>query len=207
MGKQRKELRGRERAFVKHYVAGVPGVQGFSRASAVAAGLGPGDVGAGSKMLARPHVRAAIEAFYAKQNVTIDRVVAELARVGFSDMREFAEWGPDGVRLKSSEELPDDAAVVVSEVSETSGEKSQTIRFKLHDKIEALALLGKSLRLFGEGSTNVFTGPTLISWQSPPDVLPSPTPPALSSGNSTTPSSGNSRVRPSSSATDDLENL
>lgn len=80
-----------------------------------------------------------------RTQITADRVITELARIGFSDMRDFTEWGPQGVTLKPSDTLTDDQARCVAEVSETTGEKSGSLRFKLHDKLGALVKLGQHL--------------------------------------------------------------
>ena len=78
--------------------------------------------------------------------VTIQGVVAELAKIGFSDPRNALEWGPTGVVLKRSEDLTDAAAAAISEVSQTA----QGIKIKLHDKQAALVNLGKHLGMFVE---------------------------------------------------------
>ena len=45
-------------------------------------------------------------------------IIEELAAIAFSNMREFAEWGPQGVTLIDSASLGKDASKCVSEVSE-----------------------------------------------------------------------------------------
>lgn len=83
-----------------------------------------------------------------KAQLTVDQVVGELVKIGFSDMQQFAEWGPSGVTLKDSTEMEPDATACVAEVSETIGEKSISLRFKLHDKVAALRDLGRHLGMF-----------------------------------------------------------
>lgn len=83
----------------------------------------------------------------ARLEITQDRVVEELARVAFGDLRELAEWGPDGLRLRASDELSAAQAAVVCEVTEGSGR----MRIKRHDKLKALELLGKHLCMFRDG--------------------------------------------------------
>jgi phage terminase small subunit len=95
-------------------------------------------------------IQAAISARSARTQVTADRVVEELARLGFSDMREFAEWGAAGVKLRNSDTLPDDAARCVAEVSQTITEGGGSLKFKLHDKKGALELLGRHLGMFND---------------------------------------------------------
>lgn len=104
---------------------------------------------AGPRLLGKVRVAARIAALQeeriARTQISADRVIAELARLGFSDMRDFTEWGPSGVTLKDSSTLTEDQARCVAEVSETTGEKSGSLRFKLHDKLGALVKLGQHL--------------------------------------------------------------
>lgn len=81
-------------------------------------------------------------------DITAKRVVLELGRIAFSDLREFMSWGTDGTRWRDSDELTDDAAAVVSEIYETEREMDdggtyRTKRFKMHDKMAALKELAK----------------------------------------------------------------
>ena len=82
-----------------------------------------------------------------------DQVVLELARNGFSDMREIALWGPDGIAYKASGELTDEVAATVAEITETvtptkDGGERRTLKIKLHNKLRALELLGRHLGIF-----------------------------------------------------------
>lgn len=95
-------------------------------------------------------VTAARQARSERTGVTQDMVLGELALLAFSDMRSFASWGPDGVRLLPSDAMPSDAARCVAEVGETVTKGGGSLRFKLHSKTEALALLGKHLGMFKE---------------------------------------------------------
>ena len=106
----------------------------------------------GAKLLRNAKVAASVAAGQAKvaekSGVTAERVLEELSRIAFSDMRQFAKWGSAGVQLNDSADLSDDEARCVSEVSETVTKEGGTIKFKLHDKVAALTLLGKHLGLF-----------------------------------------------------------
>jgi len=107
-----------------------------------------------SEILLKPVVQARIQELMEKRSertqITQDMVVKELAKAGFSNMRDYAEWGPSGVTLIDSDELKEEQAAIVSEVSETVTQHGGTIRCKLHDKIRALELLGKHLGIFKE---------------------------------------------------------
>ncbi len=82
--------------------------------------------------------------------ISQDRVVLELAKLAFSDLREFATWGPATVLLRDSEELDDNAAACVQEVSRTATALGCNIKFKLHDKCPAIKMLGQHLGMFTE---------------------------------------------------------
>jgi phage terminase small subunit len=111
----------------------------------------------GSRLLANVSVAAEVQAAIAARSertqVTADRVVQELAKVGFSDMRRFARWGADGVTLLESEALDPDAAACVAEVSQTNSATGGSLKFKLHDKVTSLKLLGQHVGMF-KGDTD-----------------------------------------------------
>ena len=66
-------------------------------------------------------------------DLTPEKVVAELEKLAFASMTTYTTWGPLGVHLIASDKLPGGAAAAVSEVSETITDKSHNVRFKLHE--------------------------------------------------------------------------
>ena len=80
------------------------------------------------------------EAVRANQ-VTTERIVAELAKIAFGDARRVMSWGPGGVVLRESADLDDDEAAIVSEVTETTTATGGSMKLKTHDKLSALKLL------------------------------------------------------------------
>lgn len=94
------------------------------------------------------HIQESMEKREKRTSITQDMVVQELARIAFSDPRDIASWGVDGVKLKSSEEITDDQAASISEISETITEKGSNLRIKRADKVKALELLGRHLAMF-----------------------------------------------------------
>lgn len=107
-----------------------------------------------STLAAKPHVAARIDELLTRaveaNQVTVDRIVRELACIAFSDPRDVLNWGPTGVRLKPSDELTRDQAVTVSEVSERVSMAGVSLTLKRADRLKALELLGKHLRMFGD---------------------------------------------------------
>lgn len=107
---------------------------------------------AGQRALTIVDVADAIAEAKAKRDkrteVTQDRVIAELAKLGFYDIRKAVRWGakPEAsgdsdavypVELVASEEMDDDTAAAVSEVSLTA----QGVKIKMADKRAALEAL------------------------------------------------------------------
>ena len=144
----RGKLTSKQARFVAEYLVDANATQaairsGYSAKSAETIGL---------ELLRKTQVAAALrekqQRVANKLGVTAERVVAELARLAFSDMAKFAEWGPDGVTLKDSEELDPDDARCVAELGETRTKDGGSVRFKLHDKKGALDSLARHLGLF-----------------------------------------------------------
>lgn len=146
----------RRRLFAKHYV-----IHMNAKAAAEAAGSEAKDLAqAGYELLCHADTQRYIEEERERRakrtEVTQDKVIRELARIAFADQRHFAEWGPDGVKLRDSSELTTDQARAIAEVSETfsesSSEKGSSSSFsrklKLHSKTRALELLGQHLGMF-----------------------------------------------------------
>jgi phage terminase small subunit len=106
----------------------------------------------GERLLKHVEVAAAVEEAKATRSrrteIDQDEVLREIHRLGFSNIADYVEWGPDGVRLKESTDMSDEALRCVLEVSETKTDKGGTVKFKLHDKKGSLELLGRHLGLF-----------------------------------------------------------
>jgi phage terminase small subunit len=86
----------------------------------------------------------------AANEVTVERIVKELARIAFGSKRNVMRWGPNGLKLKESDDLTDDDAALVAEVKETVTATGGTLSLKTHDKVKALELLGKHVGMFAD---------------------------------------------------------
>ncbi len=143
-------LNAKQRLFVAEYLTDFNATAAYRRAGYTARG-NSAEVNA-SRLLRNAKVAAAIDEAIEERlkalGVTSYRVLEELSRLGFSDIRDYVEWGPDGVRLKESAELTDAAAAAVAQVSQTPSQYGDSLKFKLHDKKGSLELLGKHLKLF-----------------------------------------------------------
>lgn len=107
-----------------------------------------------SRLAADAKVRARVEELgqkAAKANeVTVERIVRELALIAFGSKKAVMTWGPRGVNLKDSETLTDDEAALVAEVKETTSATGGSLSLKTHDKVKALELLGKHVGMFAD---------------------------------------------------------
>jgi phage terminase small subunit len=75
--------------------------------------------------------------------VSIERIVAEVVKVAFANQRDLMAWGPSGVKLRPSDELTDEQAAAVSEVSESTSATGGSLKLKTHDKLGALRFLAE----------------------------------------------------------------
>lgn len=102
----------------------------------------------------RPDVSGRIDeilaAAAAKNDVTVERVIVELAKIAFADPGDYFDWGPDGVAILPKSGLTADQRAVVAEVSETRSETGGSIKLRLSDKQAALEKLGRHLGMFRE---------------------------------------------------------
>lgn len=159
-------LTAKEAAFVVEYLIDLNGKQ-----AAIRAGYSEKTAEQQASRLLRnakvaEAVADAMDARAKRTLVTADRVVRELAKIGFADIRKVVKWTgnqPDMdvegcedaeeveitaanfVRLFDSAEIADDMAGAIAEVSQT---KDGMIKVKLHDKQAALVNLGKHLGMF-----------------------------------------------------------
>jgi len=93
-----------------------------------------------------------------KTNITIQRVLEELAKIGFANMMDYMKTQPDGTAYVDLSDLDRDKAAAISEIvvdeyTEGKGDDARQVkrvRFKLHDKRAALLDIGKHLGMFRE---------------------------------------------------------
>ena len=106
----------------------------------------------GSRLLTNVDVSEFVERLMAERaarvDVTSDRVLAELSVIGFANASDYFDWGPDGVRLKDSDELTRVQAAAVAEIQETTTQHGGSIRLKLSDKQAALEKIGRHIGMF-----------------------------------------------------------
>lgn len=101
-----------------------------------------------SQLLANPNIKERVDelmiAGAEKSEISVARVLEELAKIAFTDLSEFGEWNGNRIVLKDSKTLPKELTAVVSEVKNTK----DGVAFKLHDKLAALEKIGRHLAMF-----------------------------------------------------------
>ena len=77
-------------------------------------------------------------------------MLRELQHIGFSNIADYLRFNENGITLKDSEDLTRGQLSAVAEASQIQTRYGISVKFKLHDKIEALTKLGQHLQLFSE---------------------------------------------------------
>jgi phage terminase small subunit len=110
-------------------------------------------------MKEREHIHTkAIEKAIEDTGISIGRVLTELAKIGFSDIRKAVKWGDavavadeageikisNGVALIGSDSVDDNTAAAIAEISQTK----DGLKVKFHDKRGALVDIGRHLGMF-----------------------------------------------------------
>ena len=117
-----------------------------------------------ARMLSNVRIQEAIERAFrerqARTEINADRVLQELAIIGFSDIKDYVDIDPDtgAIRAKDFESMRPGASRAIESVTEdrtihedASGKgviMNDKRRIKLHSKVNALELLGRHLNLF-----------------------------------------------------------
>lgn len=118
------------------------------------------------KMLKRPGVKALImqaeskelakvEEVMGRYAITRERVMDELAKIAFADLRDTVEWDGEGnVTIKASSEITDAAAAAIAEIDNQKGPMGSKTKLKNYDKLKALMDLAKIAGIIEDKPTN-----------------------------------------------------
>jgi len=163
MGRLKKETKKRslppkQAQFVKEYLIDLNATQAAIRAKyspKTASRIGP-------ELLGKTWVAEAIQKEMDKRakrtEITADRVLQELAKIGFANISDFVTLQGSGVPALDFSRADDAKLAAVSEITQDTytegrGDDAVTVKktkFKLHDKVKALQHLGNHLGLFRE---------------------------------------------------------
>lgn len=162
------KLSPREEAFVQEYLKDLNTAAAAERAGyAKRSARQQGHV-----VLHRPHVQAAIVAARAaiekRNEITVDRVIREIAAIAFADVRKL--YGEDGQLLQPGQMDDETAAAVagieVEEIYAGTGADRTVIghlaKVKRWDKPKALEMLSRHLGIYDDGVKVNVTGSVAI---------------------------------------------
>ena len=153
-----------QRRFIEAYL-----IEPNGKKAAIAAGYSEATAEAAASRLLR-HVKVAAELerqrkiLSVRTGITPEMVIAELAKLGFSDIRKLVNWRSDVVEMDVDEEngdmttrvtnqvaivdsdkIDDATAAAILEVSQT---KDGVLKVKMHDKVGPLVKIGQHLGMF-----------------------------------------------------------
>jgi phage terminase small subunit len=154
-------LNKKQKRFCQEYIIDLNATQ-----AAIRAGYSEKTAGIQSfHLLKKPNIQSviqkALENRSIRTQITQDRVLEELARIGFSCVDDYVEWGGSKYKLKESQELTDDQKAAISEVSVHKSKDGGSIKFKLYDKVSALEKIGRHLGMFND---KIDVNMTINSW-------------------------------------------
>lgn len=145
-----KKLTAKQQRFVEEYLIDLNATQAAIRAGYSVESAA--DIG--SENLRKPNIRACVDKALAERSkrtgVSADRVVMELARLGFVNPGKLINFDEATVRKDAAE---DDLAAVASVKVKTIPTEDGDIverEVKLYDKNKSLELLGKHLGMFSD---------------------------------------------------------
>lgn len=140
------KLRDKQKRFVQEYLVDFNETQaairaGYSKKTAAAIGY---------ENLRKPHIRAEIEkrkkALQNKLEITQERVLQELAAIGFAKGTDYASVVSGVVLVTDTDQLTEQQKAAIVSIKQTK----EGVEIKLADKYKALELLAKYLGLLTE---------------------------------------------------------
>jgi len=114
----------------------------------------------GQRLLTNADLKKYIEKHLDKDaesnKILIAKVIQELQKIGFSDINDYMTWDEETGKIIPSKDIDTTALsqVVISEkhlaVKKESEIIDRQVKFKMHDKIKALDILSKYLKLYSD---------------------------------------------------------
>lgn len=122
--------------------------------AAIRAGYSPNTASViANENLSKPYLKAYIEKRMGKRiertEITQDKVLKELAKIGFANIDDYVEVETDKhdnkiVTIKLTKDIPEDKISAISSIKQGAN----GIEVKLHDKVKALENIGRHLGMF-----------------------------------------------------------
>jgi len=102
-----------------------------------------------TKTYIKAYIEKRIGKIIEKTEITQEKVLNELAKIGFATIEDYVEVDEDQyddkvVRIKSTKDIPEDKKAAISSIKQGAN----GIEVKLHDKVRALENIGRHLGMF-----------------------------------------------------------
>ena len=156
MPKRRQKLTPKQKRFVDEYLIDLNATQaairaGYSKKTANV--IGPQNL---VKLGIAEAIQKAMDARSKRTEITADRVLEELAKLGFANMLDYMTVNSDGLAFVDLSKLTREQAAAIQELNidqywEGDGEdvrEVKKVKFKLADKKGNLELIGRHLKMF-----------------------------------------------------------
>ena len=135
---ERYRLNPKQKRFAQEYVVDLNGTQ-----AAIRAGYSEKTANEqAARLLANVSVQAIVQEAMQERDkrveISQDKILLELSRIAFGDLRGVVAWNGRAIELKDSDSLSEDDAATVSEVAETA---AGALKIKRYDKVKALELI------------------------------------------------------------------
>jgi phage terminase small subunit len=119
-------------------------------------------------LLKRPVIRKRIlellERRAKRTQITQDKVLEELAILGFSDFKDYGQIKNGSLEFNDFDKIEKGKTRAIKSVKETVSEHSRSMSLRLHEKVKPLELIGKHLGMFVDTHNVNLTGDiTVIS--------------------------------------------
>lgn len=150
----------KEKRFCEEYIIDLNGTQAYQRAGYKVKNDNVASVLA-VKLLGKVNIQEYVKQLNDKRSkkteITAERVLIELGKIGFSDIKDYLSFNENGVKFKDSEEVDGTVINEVSSMKTTttngSGENATTtervqFKLKLCDKLNALDKIGNHLTMW-----------------------------------------------------------
>lgn len=156
-------MNARQEAFVREYLVDLNATQ-----AAIRAGYSEKTARAiGAENLTKPDIKAALKKEMdkraARTEITADRVLKELAAIGFADTTKAIYVKRGKVQVVDTEKLPEATRRAISEIKQTVTPSGGSLSIKFHDKKGALDLLGKHLGIWTDDESEDTPTPVAVT--------------------------------------------
>ena len=110
-----------------------------------------------SKLLTKTNIQEELSRLEAKVEtkavISKQRVLDELALIGFSDPNDVMNWNESGIDLKPSSDLTREKRAIIKSLSQNVTGTGMSMKVELHGKVDALKEIAKLQGYYPESGT------------------------------------------------------